>query len=133
MEATSTPVCPGESISSQLLESDPDLFPLVEAFVMGLNQRLCDIDAAAAEANWKDLRSLAHQLKGAGGSYGYPRISEAAARIEEFARGRLSDAAIESNDEATVASGDNAHLAAMLHELAAVAGAAQRGIVESRD
>ncbi len=35
--------------------------------------------------DYESLRRLAHQMKGAGGSYGYPMLTEAAKELEEAA------------------------------------------------
>ncbi len=77
------------SASSDLvseLEDDPDMTELIEGFTRGLPaqaQRLEDaLDANDREA----VRRLAHQLKGSAGGYGFPTITEAAARLEQVAR-----------------------------------------------
>lgn len=72
---------------SQLVADDPDMIDLVEEFVGGLETRLADLKAAHARNDYEQLKTLAHQLKGAGGSYGYPQISELAANVEpQFAQ-----------------------------------------------
>ena len=43
---------------------------------------------ALASGRHDALQELAHQMKGAGGSYGYPQLSEAAAKLEHAARVR---------------------------------------------
>jgi CheY-like chemotaxis protein/HPt (histidine-containing phosphotransfer) domain-containing protein len=55
-------------------------------FIKNLQGRLDALDAAYAQTNWEELCHLAHQLKGAGGSYGYPQITEAARSLEVAAR-----------------------------------------------
>ncbi|MDX9912896.1 MAG: Hpt domain-containing protein [Phycisphaerales bacterium] len=72
----------GVPIRSQYA-NDPEMAELVEFFVSELPQRTQAIEAAMAESRAADLKRLAHQLKGAGGGYGYPAISSAAARVEE--------------------------------------------------
>jgi len=67
---------------SQLLADDPDLRDLVEEFVNELPERLQNIRVAYEALDWERLARLAHQLKGAGGSYGYPDISRLAAEME---------------------------------------------------
>lgn len=112
---------------SELLASDPEFLPLVEAFVLGLGQRLCDLLAAANEANWADMKSLAHQLKGAGGSYGFQQITQVAARIEaEAARSIAScgaGAACSAVSQAEL-------IQPLLNQLAMLACAARRGLVQ---
>jgi len=61
---------------------DPEMVELVAMFVAELGERVERIGAALDAEDWKALSSLAHQLKGAGGGYGFPSISESAARLE---------------------------------------------------
>jgi HPt (histidine-containing phosphotransfer) domain-containing protein len=67
---------------SSLVDSDPGMRDLVAEFLDGLVNRVADLRSAHAEADWTRLLTLAHQIKGAGGSYGYPRISELATAME---------------------------------------------------
>jgi len=63
---------------------------LLQRFVAGLPDRLRQLDAAIQQLNWDDVARLAHQIKGAGGSYGYPSIAEEASRIEQLALSQKS-------------------------------------------
>ncbi len=71
---------------SQLVEADPEMIDIVQEFVAGLPERVESLVAAFRAGDLERLVVLAHQLKGAGGSYGYPDISEAARTIEYAAR-----------------------------------------------
>lgn len=73
---------------SQLVEADPDMIDIVQQFVAELPGRLGKLRDALHSGDWDRLVVLAHQLKGAGGSYGYPDISEVARQIEADARAR---------------------------------------------
>jgi signal transduction histidine kinase/DNA-binding response OmpR family regulator len=68
------------------LAGDPDFADLVGMFVSELPARLETIAAAAAAQDLERLRTLAHQLKGAAGGYGFPSITEAAKRLEDGAK-----------------------------------------------
>lgn len=82
------------ALTSLLVRDDPDLRDLVADFVGGLDQRLDEIRRAAADLDWENLVTLAHRLKGAGGSYGYPAISAVATEMERSFRERsLGDCA----------------------------------------
>lgn len=70
------------TLESSLVRDDPEMADIVEDFVQGLSQRVAELKAANEKMNWEQLASLAHQLKGAGGSYGYPILSELAATME---------------------------------------------------
>jgi signal transduction histidine kinase/CheY-like chemotaxis protein/HPt (histidine-containing phosphotransfer) domain-containing protein len=71
----------------------PVLAGILPDFVGGLDARVNAMKDALATENMEDLRRFAHQLKGAGGSYGYPSMSEAALLLETAVReGRVQDA-----------------------------------------
>ncbi|MCC5870178.1 MAG: response regulator, partial [Gammaproteobacteria bacterium] len=72
---------------------DPDMQPLLAEFVGELPERISHLNVLAAACEYSELGRLAHQLKGAGGGYGYPAITEAAALLERAARDTEVDAA----------------------------------------
>ncbi|MCA9245166.1 MAG: Hpt domain-containing protein [Phycisphaerales bacterium] len=80
-----------ETLISQLVEEDPSMKDLVEDFVAGLPDTIANLRSAAEALNWEELRMLAHRLKGSGGSYGYPQISEVAALMEQHFRKQTVD------------------------------------------
>ncbi len=67
---------------SQLLLEDGDLRDIVVEFVDGLADRLGELRTAHEKLDWDQLTTLAHRLKGAAGSYGYPEISHLCAEME---------------------------------------------------
>jgi len=71
-----------KKLVSQLLEEDAGLRDIVDEFVQGLATRLAELEAAHAKLDWELLATLAHRLKGASGSYGYPEISRLCADME---------------------------------------------------
>jgi HPt (histidine-containing phosphotransfer) domain-containing protein len=44
------------------------------------------MERALEHSDFEALRQTAHQLKGSGGGYGYPKLSEKAATLERYAR-----------------------------------------------
>ncbi len=64
----------------------PELAELVSGFVSGLQQKTADMASSLAHGDFGTLRRLAHQLKGAGGSYGYSSLSDVASRLESAAK-----------------------------------------------
>lgn len=68
---------------AQLLE-DPTLRVLVGEFVSELPDRISQLREAAQADDHTKAQHLSHQLKGAGGSYGFENISHAAAKIEKI-------------------------------------------------
>ncbi len=73
---------PMDRLVSQLLTDDPGLRDIVQEFVEGLVVRLDELRLAHEKLDWESLTTLAHRLKGAAGSYGYPQISKLCAEME---------------------------------------------------
>ncbi len=89
---SSTPQAPAAKLVSLLMQEDPELRDIVEEFVEGLGTRLEELRQAYENLDWEQLTTLAHRLKGAGGSYGYPDISKLCAEMEKNFREHRADA-----------------------------------------
>jgi HPt (histidine-containing phosphotransfer) domain-containing protein len=68
------------------MAGEADMAELLVLFVGELPQRLAEMRQAAQGQNWQEVRRLAHQLRGAGGSYGFPLLTTAAGQVEAVAR-----------------------------------------------
>ena len=68
------------------LACDPDLAEIVEMFVEEMPGRIRDLQQQFLCNDWDHLARLAHQLKGAAGSYGFDQITPYAARLERVVR-----------------------------------------------
>lgn len=90
---------PPQALVSELA-GDPDLAELVVTFAHELPERAKAIEQALRSADLERLTTLAHQLKGAAGSYGFPAITNAAAAVVKAVRsGRpLEQLAAEVNE-----------------------------------
>jgi histidine phosphotransfer protein HptB len=64
------------------LGGDPDLADIVEMFVEEVPGRLEIMRDHLSKGDWQGLGRVAHQLKGAAGSYGFDVVSPIAGRIE---------------------------------------------------
>lgn len=113
MSSAQRPEAP-EKIISQLLREEPDLRDIVAEFVAGLPALIAQIQRAANQLDWQAVTTLAHRLKGAGGSYGYPDISRLCAEAEEHLRAH-----------------ETGYLEAWLVRLSQLAEAAQAGLSEA--
>ena len=71
---------PAEPIYSTL--DDPDLAELVVEFAASLQDRVREIEATLRSGDLATLTRLAHQLKGAGSSFGFEGITRSAAALE---------------------------------------------------
>lgn len=79
------PDIPPDAIGSQLVREDPAFTELVTEFVAGLGAHLQTMEAAIRSADFGALKASAHRLKGSGGGYGYPLLTERAAVLERHA------------------------------------------------
>ncbi len=65
---------------------DADLVELIDEFVAGLEADVESMRKVLESGDHDGLRRLAHQMKGAGGSYGYSMLTGAAMRLEGAAK-----------------------------------------------
>jgi HPt (histidine-containing phosphotransfer) domain-containing protein len=91
-----------EELYYSTLVNDPDLAEIVAMFVDEMPARLRDLQAQAGCANWDQLARLAHQLKGAAGSYGFDHITPFAARLEKAVRNGEPQASVHAAVEELV-------------------------------
>src|SRR6516162_5033726 len=68
------PVDPVRSVSAD----EPDFREVLEQFAAAMPERAGGLREAHRTAAYDQLRVQAHQLKGAGGGFGFPRLSELA-------------------------------------------------------
>lgn len=70
------------SIRSEFAD-DPDMAGIVRLFVAELPQRIAAMESAFASGQLEQLRMFAHQMKGAAGGYGFPKLGEAASLVDQ--------------------------------------------------
>ncbi len=63
-------------------ESDPDMADLVREFAVEILQFASEDERLIAAGDFAQLRVLSHTLKGAGGGYGFDRITEVSGELE---------------------------------------------------
>ena len=81
-------------IPSELARQDASFDDLVEDFLGRLPQQIEQLDRALADDDLGALLRAAHQLKGSGGGYGYPALTELAAQVERYALHAQLDACV---------------------------------------
>jgi HPt (histidine-containing phosphotransfer) domain-containing protein len=64
---------------------DKDMEELVPGFIAGRHEDIVSIRAALAKGDMGTVRILGHSMKGAGGSYGFGRITVIGAAMEQAA------------------------------------------------
>ena len=75
-------------------EADPDMLEIVCEFARELPARVARLEALLAARAFAELQTLAHQLKGAGGGYGFAPITEVAAKLEQALRSGAAEPVI---------------------------------------
>lgn len=68
------------------MSDDPDMADLLVEFVGNLSARVQAIENAVAASDLAELTRLAHQLKGAGGGYGFDVLGTSAASLEQASK-----------------------------------------------
>jgi HPt (histidine-containing phosphotransfer) domain-containing protein len=63
--------------------TDPDMREILEMFVQEMPTRVGELLGSWERQEFEKVGRLAHQLKGAGGGYGFGVISDAAAALEK--------------------------------------------------
>jgi histidine phosphotransfer protein HptB len=92
-------ICTTEPIYSTLTD-DEELLELVELFVSELPERTGMLEEQLSRGDLLEVGRLAHQLKGAAGSYGFDDVTPYAAKLEQIARaGESTDAAVAALNE----------------------------------
>ncbi len=86
-----------ETICSEYV--DDDLVDLIDDFVTELDVDIASMRNKMESGDHEGLGRLAHQMKGAGGSYGYPMLTVAAKVLEEAAKARDVEACTTALDE----------------------------------
>ena len=70
-----------EPIYSDLLQDEPELAELISQFIDALPDLIDAFASAIAQEDWIAVKKLVHDMKGLGGGYGYPHLSELAERM----------------------------------------------------
>ena len=71
-----------EPLTSEFAD-DPEMRELLEMFGAGIDDTVVTLQRAIASGDLETLKRVGHQLKGAGGGYGYPLVTEAGAKLEQ--------------------------------------------------
>lgn len=71
-----------------LVHIDAAFEPLIPKFLTNRKKEVVTMQAALAAQDYETVRTVAHGMKGAGGSYGFDRITDLAAVIEQAAKTR---------------------------------------------
>ena len=78
----------GDGPVVSLFVDDPDVAGILGEFVARLTEHVDAMRHAHASGQYEELQRYAHQLKGAGGCYGYPSLTDACKLLEDAAKAR---------------------------------------------
>jgi signal transduction histidine kinase/response regulator of citrate/malate metabolism len=81
---------------------DPGMQELVDKFIQGLPGKMQDMNAALHAMDWEIISEVSHNLKGMGGSFGFPAITTASEKVHSRARQQI----IEGLEELVMALND---------------------------
>jgi len=70
---------------------DPEYLPLIQSFTKRLPWYVHSIETCLANNNPAEALKLVHQLKGAGGGYGFPEITRLAGVAEQSLKASPTD------------------------------------------
>ncbi len=70
----------------EIVHVDTSFEPLIPKFMANRKKETVVMREAVAAQDFETVRKVSHGMKGAGGSYGFDRISEMAATIEQAAK-----------------------------------------------
>ena len=87
---------PYDDIGSELVRDNASYAKIVTQFVAGLSERVTRMEDAIRAADFAALQFAAHQLKGSGGGYGYPILTERAAQLERYARNQALEQCVQA-------------------------------------
>ena len=88
-----------DSIRS-IYEDDPDMIDIVREFANELPGRAESVESLLQQGDLDELQRLAHQLKGAGGGYGFAPVTEVAAALEQALKDGVDATALEARASA---------------------------------
>lgn len=86
MSENAAPPPPLAQQGASQFADDPSMTDILDTFVHGLAGQVDGLRQALASGVLDEVRALAHQLKGSGGSYGYPTITDISKRLENAAK-----------------------------------------------
>ena len=79
--------------------TDPDMQEIIALFVQEMPDRVEQLQSSWTQNQLDQVKRMAHQLKGAGGGYGYPTLGAAAGELESSLNSLAASSQTASLDE----------------------------------
>ena len=89
----------GSPQNTVIVHVESDFGPLMSKFMTNRKNEVVTMRDALAQQDLETVRKVAHGMKGAGGSYGFDRITTMAATIEHMAKTGTSAGLAEELDQ----------------------------------
>jgi HPt (histidine-containing phosphotransfer) domain-containing protein len=96
---------PADSTSTQnalIVHIESDFKALLPKFMNNRKKEVVTMREALAQQDLETVRKVAHGMKGAGGSYGFDRVTAMAATIEQAAKTGATAGIVEELDQLAV-------------------------------
>ena len=77
---------PAEVATAATTATDPSVAHLAPRYLRNMRKELAALEAACAAGDFATLQRIGHNLRGTGGSFGFPRITELGTAIEQAAK-----------------------------------------------
>jgi HPt (histidine-containing phosphotransfer) domain-containing protein len=87
---------------AMIVHVEADFEPLLTKFMTNRKKEVVTMREALAQQDLETVRKVAHGMKGAGGSYGFDRITLMAATIEHAAKAGTSAGLVEELDQLAI-------------------------------
>ena len=75
-----------DDTSTELVSIDASFEPLIPKFLSNRKKEVIAMQGALTAQDFETVQRISHGMKGAGGSYGFDRITELAAVVEQAAK-----------------------------------------------
>lgn len=83
----------GENVIVCELDDDSEVAEVIDMFIASLGTKVQAMREALKNRCYDEARRQAHQLKGTGGTFGYPKVTEVAAEVESAAEAEDAEGA----------------------------------------
>jgi HPt (histidine-containing phosphotransfer) domain-containing protein len=99
---TTDPADHASTQDTMIVHVESDFEPLLTKFMTNRKKEVVTMREALAQQDLETVRKVAHGMKGAGGSYGFDRVTAMAATIEQAAKTGASAGLAEELDQLAV-------------------------------
>lgn len=74
-----------------IVKIDPEIQELIPKFLQRMNEKLKSLEEASAQSDFLTMAGFAHRIKGSAKGYGFLKLTDLAAQLEECAEKQQAD------------------------------------------